>query len=140
MSEYSRICWNMSEYASIYVNMPKSAWMAFVLHFPCGYIILHVVTYLKVYMRLTVIVWRTRGCFLEETKFNFFCSSWRYYSFVFGFRLNIFTSKIWIYCYLSRTRGGEGGWVPWILKYPSSVLFFLSQNLWRNHVKVIPYL
>ena len=27
----------MPEYARICVNMPKSTWMAFVLHFPCGY-------------------------------------------------------------------------------------------------------
>ena len=39
----SWICLNMSEYAWICVNMPKSAWMTFDLHFPCGYITLHLV-------------------------------------------------------------------------------------------------
>ena len=106
---------------------------------PCGYITLHVFTYLKVYVRLEVIVWRNIRLFSWRGKIWLFYIAVGY-SFVFCFRLNVFTSKIWICCYLSRTRRGERGWVPWILKYPSSVLFFLSQNLWRNHVKVIPYL
>ena len=39
MSECAWLCRKMLEYAEICVNMPKSAWMAFVLQFPCGYII-----------------------------------------------------------------------------------------------------
>ena len=53
-------------------------------------------------------------------------------SFVFCFRLNIFTSKIWICCYLSGLTGRKWCWGSWILIYPSSVLFFLSQNWYRN--------
>ena len=39
--EYAWLCLIMREYAEIYVNMPKSAWMTFVLHFHilmCGYL------------------------------------------------------------------------------------------------------
>ena len=32
MPEYTRICQNMFDYARIFVNMPKSARMAFVFH------------------------------------------------------------------------------------------------------------
>ena len=45
MPDYVWICLNMRDYAGICVNMPRSVWMAFVLHFSCGYITLHVVTY-----------------------------------------------------------------------------------------------
>ena len=55
MPDYVWICLNMRDYAGICVNVPRSVWMAFVLHFSCGYITLHVVTYSKVYKRLKFI-------------------------------------------------------------------------------------
>ena len=35
----------MPEYTGRCVKMPKSAWMTFVLYFPCGYIALHIRSY-----------------------------------------------------------------------------------------------
>ena len=61
-------------------------------------------------------------------------------SFAFCFRLTIFTRKIWICYCLLEPRGRVGCWRLWILTYPWSVLIFHSQNLQRNHVKVMPYL
>ena len=123
-SDYVWICLNMPEYTGRCVKMPKSAWMTFVLYFPCGYITLH-----------------TRSYVLKEHEVVFLKRQYVIFSmaagsilFAFCFRPNIFTSKIWICCYLL---SGEWGW-PWILICPSSVLFFLSQNLQRNHVKFIP--
>ena len=89
-SEYAWLCLIMSGYDWILANMIcvimfKSAWKVFVLHFSCGYITLHVVTYLKGCRRLELIgvslgsssiiwdfhyVW-TWGCFLEEITFDF---------------------------------------------------------------------
>ena len=73
----------MSEYAGICVDMPKSTWMAFVLFFPIEILCLvePMVTYFNVYTKLEVIIrscYETRGYFLEETKFDFFYSSWKY--------------------------------------------------------------
>ena len=51
------LCLNMSEYARICVNIPSSAWLAFVLNF---FIVISL------------------GCFLEETKIDFSWSSWEY--------------------------------------------------------------
>ena len=53
------ICLDMSEYAGICVNMPKSAWITFLLYFPivipCP--LEGVVTYFNVFTRLEVLVW-----------------------------------------------------------------------------------
>ena len=73
----------MSEYAGICVDMPKSTWMTFVLFFPIEILCLvePMVTYFNVYTKLEVIIrsyYETRGYFLEETKFDFFYSSWKY--------------------------------------------------------------
>ena len=67
-SEYARVttqgsdyAWIISECAWICVNMPRSAWMAFALHFPFVIPCLneHVVTYFNVYINLEVIIWRS---------------------------------------------------------------------------------
>ena len=87
MPDYVGICLNMPKYAWICLNLPE--WLLFYI-----YIILHVVTYLKIFRRLVVIVWRNMRLFSWRDKFDFFYSSWKYYSFVFCFRLNIFTSNI----------------------------------------------
>ena len=57
MSEYSWLC--LAEYAWICLNMPKSAWMAFVLYFSIviSCLLEGVVTYFNVYARLEVLVW-----------------------------------------------------------------------------------
>ena len=54
---YACLCLNMSEYARICVNIPLRAWMAFVLN-------------------LFIVI--SLGCFLEETKSDFYSSSWEY--------------------------------------------------------------
>ena len=53
------ICLGMSEYAAIGVNMPKSAWIAFVLYFPIVIpcLLEGVVTYFNVFTKLEVLVW-----------------------------------------------------------------------------------
>ena len=79
----SWICLIMARYAAIFVNMPKSAWMTFVLHFPIvtPCLLESVITCFDVY------------CFLEETKFDFFLSSFNIW-FVSWFKLSIFINKI----------------------------------------------
>ena len=56
MLDYARL--NMSEYAGIRVNMPKSALMAFVLYLPIVIpcLVEHVVTYYNVDTKLEVLV------------------------------------------------------------------------------------
>ena len=53
------ICLGMSEYAGICTNVPKSAWIAFVLYFPIVIpcLLEGVVTYFNVYTKLEVLVW-----------------------------------------------------------------------------------
>ena len=53
------ICLDMSEYAGICVNMPKSAWIAFVLYIPIVIPCLFegVVTYFNVFTKLELLVW-----------------------------------------------------------------------------------
>ena len=53
------ICLDMPEYAGICVNMPKSAWIAFVLYFPIVIpcLLEGVVTYFNVFTKLEVLVW-----------------------------------------------------------------------------------
>ena len=43
------LCLNIPEYTGICVNMPKSVLMAVALPSHCGYITVHMVTYLNVY-------------------------------------------------------------------------------------------
>ena len=90
MSEYAWLCQNMSEYAGICVNKPKSAWMAFISQFPCGYI-----------------------TFLDEIKFDFFCSRWKYYSF--AFFLDYMFLQVRFKFAITFWGPGKGGWGPWIL-------------------------
>ena len=83
---------NMPDYAGICVNMPKSAWITFVLHFSIEilYLLERVVTGFNVYKKLEV-----GSCFLEEAKYDFCCSGWKFMIFCFFcFRLNIFASTI----------------------------------------------
>ena len=94
MPDYVWIYLNIPEYTAICVNMPKSAWMAFVLHFPIviSCLLEHLIACFNVYMKLKVIVWRNTRLFL--TRQNLISSVvaesiW----FHFCFRLNIFTSK-----------------------------------------------
>ena len=130
--EYAWTCLIMSAYAGMCVNMPKSAWMDFVLHFPFPNLF---------YNRLSsstrgYLVERlqeTRGyslkdeaAFLKRQNFIFSVAAGSI-SFGFCLILNIFTSKVSIRCYLSGPK--IWGLVPWALTYPSSVLFFLSQKL-----------
>ena len=96
--EYAWICLNMLNYTGISLNMPKSDWIAFVLHFliaiPCLLKHVGVVTYFNVYSKLEVRHWGNMiGCFLEDKKQVFSRVAWSIW-FVFCFRLNIFTSKI----------------------------------------------
>ena len=92
-SDYTWIYLNMSEYAGIRVNMPKSVWMAFALHFsiviPC--LLERLITYFNIYTKLEAIVWRNMGLF-----------SWK-----------DLKAKFHICCYLWGSRGRG----PWILVY-----------------------
>ena len=82
------ICLDMSEYAGIWVNMPKSAWIAFVLYFPIVIpcLLEGMVTYFNVFTKLEVLVWMKM-----RLKFDLVVVS---VLFGFYFRLNISTSKI----------------------------------------------
>ena len=53
------ICLDMFEYPGIWVNMPKSAWIAFVLYFPIVVpcLLEGMVTYFNVLTSLEVLVW-----------------------------------------------------------------------------------
>ena len=69
---------NMPEHAEIYVNLPKSAWIAFVLFPHCN----PLSTWMRGY--LFQALWKTRsyclieqGCFLQKTKNEFFYGSWK---------------------------------------------------------------
>ena len=91
------ICLDMSEYANICVNVPKSAWMAFVLYFPVVIpcLLERVATYFNVFIKLEVLIMKEiQNVFLKIQNLSFsFC-----------FRLNIFTSSCKKCCYL---------WGPW---------------------------
>ena len=69
-SEYAWLCLNVW----ICVNMPKSIWMAFVLH--CPIVIPCLLQHLDLFQsftKLEMIVWRNLwGCFFEEIKFDLF--------------------------------------------------------------------
>ena len=89
-SEYGRFCVTHTRFW-ICLNMPKSVWKVFVLHFaiviPC--LLEHVVTYFNVYTKLKG-TWRNMRLFSQGDKiFSIVAGSiW----FIFCFRLNIFTS------------------------------------------------
>ena len=55
--EYFWLCLNITKYAGVYVNMPKSVWMAFVLHLPIVIprLLERVIIYFNVYTKLTCI-------------------------------------------------------------------------------------
>ena len=101
---------NMPEYAGKCVNVPKSAWMTFVLHFPIVIFCLYktVVNYFNVYMKLEVIVWRNMRLVSWRDKIWFFLVVAWSICFILWFRLNIFTSKI---SSLLRGRGTLGLWI-----------------------------
>ena len=107
---YTWICLNMPEYAEKCVNVTKSAWMTFVLHFPivifCSY--KTVVNYFNVYMKLEVIVWRNMRLVSWSGKIWFFLVVAWSICFIRWFRLNIFTSKISSFL---RGRGALGLWI-----------------------------
>ena len=82
MSEYTWlsdwICLDLSEYATICANMPKSAWMTIALYFPIVIpcLLESVVTYFNVYTKLEVLVSSGEGgvayskrC-IETTRFH----------------------------------------------------------------------
>ena len=50
-------CLDMSEYAGICLNMPKSAWMAFVLHFAISPFVLQSLLYLNTWL----LIWTSTG-------------------------------------------------------------------------------
>ena len=101
---------NMPEYAGKCVNVPKSAWMTFVLHFPIVIFCLYktVVNYFNVYMKLEVIVWRNMRLVSWSGKIWFFLVVAWSICFIRWFRLNIFTSKISSFL---RGRGALGLWI-----------------------------
>ena len=79
---------DMPKYAWICMNMPKSASMAFLLFpiiIPC--LPECMINYFNVYTKLEVMSEGIQGCFPEEIKLDFFCSSWKY---LICFRLNSF--------------------------------------------------
>ena len=94
MPDYAWICLTMDKYTGICVNIPKSPWMSFVLHFPIVIpclLELLVVTYF--FFNVCTKLEGLWGCFLEETKFNFLYSSWKYLI-CFSFQIKYFTSNI----------------------------------------------
>ena len=74
------ICLGMCEYAGICVNMPKSAWMAFVLYFPIVMpcLLEGVVTYFNVFTKLEILVWMKMRLFSWRHAIWF--SSCKYFS------------------------------------------------------------
>ena len=81
--EYAWLYLDMSKYAWISRNVPESAWMAFVFHFSISpfltipFLLEHVVTYLNVYRRLEVIVWRNMRLLSWKEKIWLFYSRWK---------------------------------------------------------------
>ena len=78
--------WIISGHAWIRLNVSKYVWMClnlpywFLFYFPIVIpcLLEHVVSYFHVYTKLEAIVWRIWGFFLEEAKFDFFYSNWKY--------------------------------------------------------------
>ena len=73
-------CMDMSEYADICVNMPKSSWMAFALYFPIVIpcLLERVLTYFNVCRKLEVWVLRKMMLFSWRHKHWFFYSNWNF--------------------------------------------------------------
>ena len=73
---------NMSDYAWICLKIPEHGGMCLNTLFPIiiSCVLECVITYFNVYMKLEVILYfgGTWGCFLDETKFDFLYSSWKY--------------------------------------------------------------
>ena len=88
------ICLYMSELAGIWVNIPKSSWMVFVLYLPIVIpcLLENVVTYFNIYTKLDVLVWMKIKLFFWRHTVWF--SSCNYFIFLFCFWLNVSTSKI----------------------------------------------
>ena len=112
MPDYAWMCLNMPEYAGIYVNIPKSTWMSFVLHAPI------VIPCLLGYLfRRIFNLKEHEAVFLKRQNLMFSIvagSNW----FVFCFRLKIFLSRILKSFLPSRVQGtGTLGRELWILIY-----------------------
>ena len=96
MPDYAWICLNMPEFAKICVNMPKSTLMVFTIQYPISPFVLQSLFYLFECLQ------ETRGyslkeheaVFLKGKKWFFLKLAAGIISFVFCFRLNIFTLKI----------------------------------------------
>ena len=73
------ICLDLSKYAVICTNMPKSAWVAFVLYFPIVIpcLLERVVTYFNVYTKLEVLVWKKMRLF--SWRHTIWFNSWMYF-------------------------------------------------------------
>ena len=116
MLDYAWICLNISEYAGLYVNILKSAWISFVLHTPIVILCLleRVITYFNEYFSLK----GDEAVFLKRQKLIFSIVAGSIL-FVFWFRPNIFRSKI-LNSLLPLGPEGTGTWGRdlWILIYP----------------------
>ena len=114
MPDYSWKYLNILEYDGKCMNVPKSVWMAFLLHFAHFTICFAIPfsTWTRGY--LFEPIQETRDDSLKEDKAVFlkrknliFSIATGSISFDFCFRLNIFSSKFWICCYLSGPRSGR---------------------------------
>ena len=79
MYEYTWICQNMHEYASICLNGFCFTFPHLPICFTISFLLEQVVTYLNVYRRLEVLVWRNMRLFFEETEYVIFFGSWNYF-------------------------------------------------------------
>ena len=82
---------NMPEYVGIYINMPKFAWMAFVLH--VTNLIPWLLEFVDTYFNKVYSLKEQETVFFEETRCDLLCSSWMCLI-CFLFRLVYFTRKI----------------------------------------------
>ena len=102
MPDYVWIRLNKPEYAGICMDMSKSAWMVFVLHFHISLLVLQSLFFLSTWkliwmstwdlMRLVVTAWRKMKLLKKENLIFLIVAG--SISFVFCFKLNIFTNKI----------------------------------------------
>ena len=110
MSWYVWICLNMPEYAWICLNLPE--WLLFYIS-PFSHLFYNTLSaWIREYFfeRLQeVIAWRNMSLFSWRDKIWFFSIAAYSICFVFYFKLNIFTSKIWICCYIPSPRGAVWG-------------------------------
>ena len=133
ISDYVWISLNIPEYTWIGVNLPE--WLSFTfLHFPIGFpipcLLEHVITCLNTKETRGYSLKECETVFLKRENSIFYIATGSIW-FAFCFTPNIFTSKIQIWCYLLGPSGGVG-----IRGYESK----LSQNLYRNHVRLMPCL